>query len=135
MPKRGGGKRKGGKRKGGAGAGAGRELVLRDDDQVYAKVTKALGNKRMLVECYDGKTRQGTIRGTIRQRISVDDLVLVALRTEMTDDTKCDIIGKYTPEEARRLKKQGELPEAAVLGARHAEPAEDDDMPFDFADI
>ena len=134
MPKRGGGKRKGGggKRNGGGGS---RELVVSDGDmQVYAVVEKALGNKRFSLKCYDGKSRIGTVR-RMRERVAKDDTVLVSLREGMTDDSKCDIVVKYSIEEARRLKKQGELPEAAALGGHAATEAEDEDMPFDFGDI
>lgn len=36
------------------------------------------------------------------------DIVLLALREYQ--DSKADVIGKYSPDEARELKKRGELP-------------------------
>jgi Translation initiation factor 1A / IF-1 len=39
--------------------------------------------------------------------INVGDIILVSLRDYQ--DEKCDIIHKYTPDEARTLKKKGEV--------------------------
>jgi len=53
-----------------------------------------------------------TIRGKMRKKvwIGVQDIVLVSLRDFQTE-AKCDCILKYTPDEARKLKAYGELPE------------------------
>ena len=50
------------------------------------------------------------IRGQMRKRvwINIGDIVLVSLRE--FQDSKADIIHKYTPDEARSLKAYGELP-------------------------
>jgi len=49
------------------------------------------------------------------------DIVLVGLRGY---EDKCDLLLKYTPEEARNLKAYGELPESARV---HQETDENDD--------
>lgn len=38
----------------------------------YAQVVKMLGGGRVLVQCYDGVTRQGLIRGTMRRRVWIN---------------------------------------------------------------
>ena len=69
-----------------------------------------LGNARVEAFCFDGVTRLCQIRGQMRKRvwINMGDIVLVSLRE--FQDSKADIIWKYTPDEARSLKAYGELP-------------------------
>jgi initiation factor 1A len=80
---------------------------------VYGKAIKMLGQGRVRVMCGDSVIRTCLICGKMRNRVYVrpQDVVLVALRAGMTDDTKADIVHKYTPEEARALKRHGEIPE------------------------
>ena len=77
---------------------------------------KLLGNGRVEVWCMDGKKRQATIRGSMKQRVWINnnDIVLCSLRDFGTDD-KCDIIMKYFMEEAQELKELGELPDHIEL--------------------
>lgn len=69
-----------------------------------------LGNARVDAFCFDGVSRLCQIRGQMRKRvwITVGDIVLVSLRE--FQDSKADIIWKYTPDEARSLKAYGEIP-------------------------
>ena len=69
-----------------------------------------LGNARVEAFCFDGVSRLCQIRGQMRKRvwINVGDIILVSLRE--FQDSKADVIGKYTPDEARSLKAYGELP-------------------------
>ena len=88
-----------------------RELVFKEEGtQEYALVTRMLGNGRCECNCFDGKTRLGHIRGSMRKKVWInkDDIILVSLR-EFQDD-KCDIILKYSLDEARALIKNGQLP-------------------------
>ncbi len=70
-----------------------------------------LGNGRCEVKCIDGITRLAIIRGNMRNKvwIKIGDFVLVGLRD--FQDSKCDILLKYTQEEVRTLKAYGEIPE------------------------
>ena len=52
-------------------------------------------------------------------------MVLCSLR-EFEDD-KCDVILKYSAEEARKLQKLGHLPDTAQLNAEDGAAAEEDD--------
>ena len=112
-----------------------------EDDQEYAQVVSAKGNGRFELKCCDGgTTRLGIIRGKMRKRVWVNrsDLVLICKWEDMTDDTKCSIIHKYSDDEARRLLKEGELPENFKLNLDELEEDGDDDyftgMPTDSSD-
>lgn len=85
-----------------------RELPVRDDGQLYARVTKMLGNGRLLATCGDGAERMCKIRGSMRKRewVRVGDVVLVALRE--FQDEKADVVFKYQDAEVHRLRKLGE---------------------------
>lgn len=65
---------------------------------------------------------------------SQGDIVLLALRDYQDD--KSDIIGKYSPDEARELKKRGELPATVrvndIGGLDEAAADQREDMGFEF---
>lgn len=86
----------------------GRELVMRQEGQLYARVTKMLGNGRVTAMCGDGVERLCKIRGSMRKRVwvRVGDAVLVGLRE--FQDAKADVIHKYTDAEVARLRRLGE---------------------------
>ena len=82
--------------------------------------------------CYDGKKRLAHIRGKMRKRVwvGVSDIVLVSLRD--FQDEKCDVIQKYSADEARNLKVYKELPDTAKIGeGDDGADAEDDAFEFD----
>jgi translation initiation factor 1A len=112
-----------------------KQLVKKDPDesQEYAQVVNAKGNGRFELNCCDGgKTRMGTICGTMRKRVWVNrsDLVLISRWEGMTDDTKCSIIHKYTEDEAKRLQKEGELPENFKLNLDEIDDSGEEDDYF-----
>lgn len=89
-----------------------RELVEPEPGQLYAIVTKMMGNGRLSAACSDGTERLGRIRGCMRKyskKVIIDrgDLILVCERDFEKD--KVDVVHKYTHEEATRLMKDGEL--------------------------
>ena len=86
--------------------------------------------------CFDGQTRLCHIRGKMRKKVWVNqgDIILIGLRD--FQDSKADVILKYTSDEARRLKAQGELPDNTQINvADKIGEADDDDIPFDFEEI
>ncbi|CAP22666.2 Protein CBG01389 [Caenorhabditis briggsae] len=91
-----------------------RELDLKEEGQEYRQMSKMLGNGHVQVFCFDGKCH---IRGKLRKKvwINVGDIILVGLRDYQDD--KGDVILKYTPDEARRLKNEGLIPESAKVNA------------------
>lgn len=116
-------------------------IVIKGDDQEYAKVTKVLGSCRFSLECYDGKTRIGLMRGKNTRGLAKknnftfqDDIVLIAIRQFEKD--KCDIILKYSYDQVKKLVKSGELPLGTTVPKNFKEDEEDEEnMPFDFEEI
>jgi translation initiation factor 1A len=92
-----------------------RDLLFKEDGQEYAQVLRMLGNGRVEVQCFDGVKRLGHIRGKLRKKvwITTGDVLLVGLRE--FQDAKCDVIIRYTPEEARSLKAYGEVPDGTRI--------------------
>ena len=92
------------------------------EGEEYAEVDRMLGDRRCECRCTDGKTRVGTICGSMRKRVWIraGDIVCVSLRGYQDD--KCDITYKYTPEEVDILRRDGSLsslthPEADLANA------------------
>lgn len=115
-----------------------RDLQFKEDGQVYAQVLRMLGNGRLEAQCFDGVKRLAHIRGKLRKKvwISAGDLLLLGLRD--FQDQKCDVILRYTPEEARTLKAYGEVPESTKINEAIIEGDEDlsgEEGGFTFDDI
>ena len=105
---------KGGKnfKKGKKGGNANtRELVLKEEGQDYAQVTKMLGGSRVQCMCSNGTQSIGVIRGAMRMKvwICVGDVVLVSER-EFEGEGKVDVLHKYNPDETKELTKKGHIP-------------------------
>ena len=106
-----------------------------DDYQEYAQITKALGNGRFEVFCFDGKKRLAIICGKMRKRVFVNqgNIVLVSLRE--WQDSKCDIIEKYNESDVMKLKYQKLIPDFIKLERKNnADEDEimDDNLGFTF---
>lgn len=122
-----------------------REMLFKEDGQVYGRATAMLGNGRLRAKCDDGVERLCKIRGSMRRRefVHVGDLVLVALRdfggggdgTEFAAADskkkapleKADVIFRYQPPEVQILKKYGEAVNIMI-------DAEEKDEYFEFDD-
>ena len=134
-------KKKGGKgkrrRKRSDTEGKGKDLDIKLCGQEYARVTKMLGDCRLLAFCFDGKERMCKIRGAFRKRVWIreGDFILVGLR-DFQDD-KADIIGKYSSDEVRRLRVLREIPAAGAIDFAdcHQENEEVIDTGIDFDSI
>lgn len=92
-----------------------KQLIKKDIDEglEYGQVISAKGNGRFELKCCDGgKERLGILSGKMRKRIWINrgDLILFTKWEDMTDDTKCSIVHKYSDDEAKRLLNEGELP-------------------------
>ena len=103
-----------------------KELIFKKEGQAYGKVTKMFGNCRIGVVCEDSKERIAHIPGSMTRRvwISSGDIILLGVRDYQ--DGKCDVLHKYTPQEARNLKAYGELPDHFDIGESYIN--EDDDI-------
>jgi translation initiation factor 1A len=89
--------------------------LSQDEYELYAQVTKMLGNGMCHVLCIDGKTRLCHIRGKFRGRGKRDNLLgnnswlLIGLREWETDKNEkkmqnCDLLEVYSPIDVDRLK-------------------------------
>ena len=111
-----------------------RPLELKDplELQEYAQVTKALGNGRYDVECFDGKKRLAHARGNLKKKkifVKVGNVIVVSLRE--FEDNKCDILYVYNSKEIKSLKRLGEIPES-VSEDTGVDTAKETDIGFDF---
>jgi translation initiation factor 1A len=75
-----------------------RELILKEEGQSYAQVTRILGNGHIEAFCFDitgGKKRLCHIRGKLRKKVWINqgDVILLGLRDYQDD--KADVIMKY----------------------------------------
>jgi len=86
-----------------------RDLMLKEEGQLYGIVRKMLGDKRVLCMCSDNIERTCHIRGKFHKRvwIKIGDIVIISLRECEPD--KADIIHKYSDDEGRRLIQQKEV--------------------------
>jgi len=92
-----------------------KELEFKEDDQEYGQVTKMIGNGRCDVFCVDGTKRLCHIRGKLREKVWVNQGDIVLLSPRDFQDEKDDIVVRYTPEEARKLKTHSELPDTVKI--------------------
>ena len=131
MPKN---KGAGGKnRRKGKGSEFKRELIFKSDGQEYGQITKSVGNGFMEIMCFSSTgnvLRRAHIRGSMRKRVwmTLGDIVLVSTR-DFQDNT-CDIVLKYTSDEARILKNRKEIPETIEINKKDM-VAEEPTVTFD----
>jgi translation initiation factor 1A len=109
-----------------------RRLRRKDFGEEYAQVRTAKGNCRFDVLCSDNVVRLAHIRGSMRRtRIFPNDVILVSLRLFEKEDTKCDIVHKYKPEEIAQLFQIGaisqELAQIDVLQQQSSDDGDDHD--------
>ena len=104
----------------------------KEDDQLWARVIKILGNRNTLAYCNDNVVRLCHIRGSIRKDkwISVGDIVLISCRdfgNEKEDVIatkekyeKGDILHKYDREDHSKLRKEKEMNPKLFLNLENA---------------
>ena len=137
MPRKKGGKHQTRKqiRRGAAGGGPveKRDLIFKEDGQVYAIATVVHGSGRFELQCCDGMKRLGILRGALHKRawVRLNTLVLASVRDYQ--EGKADIFHVYNHEEFRQLTSYKEIPAAWTGGADAAtgEAQEDDCIDFD----
>jgi initiation factor 1A len=104
-----------------------RELVFKRFQEEYAMITKKLGDRRMLVKMPGSNVEtMAIIPGRFRKRcwFDIGDLCLISQRE--FQDSKVDIVYKYTAEEARELCRVGEIP-AQFASSNTAETLAEDE--------
>ncbi|GFS21928.1 eukaryotic translation initiation factor 1A [Elysia marginata] len=90
-----------------------------------------LGNGRLEAICFDGVKRLCHIRGKLRKKVWINggDIILLGLRDYQ--DTKADVILKYTADEARNLKAYKELPDSTKINEGTYDDEIDENITFD----
>jgi Translation initiation factor 1 (IF-1) len=91
-----------------------RELVYKSNGQVYGQIIKSIGNDHMEVMCFcpeGNQVKRAHIRGGLRKKVwmAPGDIVLISMRNYQ--DNICDIVMKYTADEARILRARKQLPD------------------------
>ena len=102
-----------GRRKAKSNASKSNELLFADEAySAYAYVQENNGSGHFRILCSDGGERMGVLRGSMRKRVWVrrGDIVLVTLRE--FEDTKADIVHKYSATEVSRLSSMKEIPDS-----------------------
>lgn len=95
-----------------------KELIYKDVGEEYGQIAKSIGNGYMDVTCFTDAgpvLRRAHIRGKMRKRVwmAAGDIVLVSTRG--FEDNTCDILLKYTSDEARLLRARHQLPESVDI--------------------
>merc|ERR1712159_690054 len=95
-----------------------KKIDFKEHGQEYGLILRKLGDCRFEVKCADGENRIGHVRGKMRKRvwINANDLVLLSLRQDFTNDNKADIISKYSESDGRKLVRMGELSQNFLQG-------------------
>ena len=80
--------------------------------EVLGKVEQRAGGNRMIIACFDGKTRNCRVPGRLKRKLWVrpGDVVLVQ-PWEFEGDKKADILHTYSPAAVSCLKRKGYLKE------------------------
>ena len=112
-----------------------------EEGEIYASVTKMLGNGMCYVDCIDShglKQRLCIIRNKFRGRgkrnnvVSIGSLVLVGLREWETKKEgtleKCDLIEIYNSNDKERLKSSVDLNWDLIKSTQEKSDQEDDDV-------
>ncbi len=79
------------------------------DGEVLGTVTDMLGGSRLTVQCTDSKTRMCRIRGKMRKRTWVREGDTVIVAPWDFQDSKGDVIWRYTGTQADWLGRKGFL--------------------------
>jgi translation initiation factor 1A len=113
-----------------------RPLEYKQEGQEYALAGKPLGSGRFLLTFDNRKEpRIGRVCGSMRKKVWITEgsLVLVSIRD--FEDDKCDIIYKYNDDEAKQLKKEGQVYFEAKSVDDDGKILSGDDIDFVFDDI
>lgn len=80
------------------------------DKETLGIVEQRVGGSRMIVKCFDGRTRNCRIPGRMKRKLWVreGDVVLIE-PWELSGDEKGDVIFKYKPIQVEWLQKNGHL--------------------------
>ncbi len=94
-----------------------RRIKMPRGRQVIGILDQRVGGSRSLVRCLDGKTRNCRIPGRLKRSLWVrpGDIILVE-PWELDQDTKGDIIYKYSKAQVNLLRRKGMLDKLDEFG-------------------
>ena len=77
--------------------------------EVLGIIEQRLGGNRMMVSCLDGKKRNCRVPGRLRRKLWLRPGDTIIIEPWQFDDTKGDIVFKYSPAAIEWMKKNGYL--------------------------
>ena len=90
--------------------GAEKEIPLpTEEGQVICVVTDIIGANYVKVICMDGKERRARIPGRMRRRVWINPKDVVLLGIWEFDESRGDVLYKYSREERKKLIESGYL--------------------------
>lgn len=107
-----------------------------DPDEKYAQVTKMYGEMCEVI-CDDNISRKCFIRGKFRGKgkrngfIRIGEVILVGTRSWASDNTKCDLLEVYSPQEVMQLKNNPKVPTSFLTTT---ESSKEDEI-YEFSNI
>ncbi len=81
------------------------------DKEMYGIADQLVGGSRIVVNCEDGRTRLGRIRGKMKRRMWIRAGDLLIVKPWDIQDDKCDVRYRYTRTQAIHLSKRKLVPE------------------------
>ena len=80
------------------------------DGEIFGVADQLLGASRIRVMCADGKSRLGRIPGKLKKRMWIREGDLLIVRPWEFQESKCNIVHRYTKTESTYLSRRGILP-------------------------
>ena len=81
------------------------------DKEVLGILEQRLGASRILIRCFDGKSRNCRVPGRLKKKLWLREGDIVLVEPWEFDNEKGDVIFKYTPASVEWLKRKGYLKE------------------------
>ena len=81
------------------------------DKEMFGIADQLVGGSRIVVNCEDGRTRLGRIRGKMKRRMWIRAGDLLIVKPWDIQDDKCDVRYRYTRTQAIHLSKRKLVPE------------------------
>jgi translation initiation factor 1A len=81
----------------------------KENHEVLATVSSLLGSKRVTLQCMDGIIRMGRIPGSKNKKMWIHEGDVVIVAPWEIQDSKADVIWKYTRPQVEWLERKGYL--------------------------
>ena len=93
-----------------------KKIRLPEEGELFGRVLKMLGGDQLLVKCIDGITRRGRIRGKLRRRIWIREMVIVLMAPWDFNQTKRGkILWRLTLQQVDWLNQKDHIPKDLYL--------------------